>query len=138
MKHKWMKRLLVFCLFMVITLSMASTALAANYYNQDVTAYVAASGKLTASGKTPSALDVAVHKKTDGKPVLPFGTIIYTNSALVIDRYGATARTFNVQDIGPGIGRTTYWFDIYYGVNTTANRNAANLFGIKQVSYSTH
>jgi hypothetical protein len=136
MKRKSIIRMLIVCLSLVMVFSVSSTALAAHYYNQDVTAYVAPSGSLTASGKTPEALDVAVHT-SGGSPIFPFGTIIFTDTALVVDRYGYTARTFNVQDTGTGPGLSTYWFDIYYGVNTTANTQAATNFGIQQVSYQT-
>ncbi len=138
MKSKCLIRSLILCVAVVIVFSMASTALAGNYYNQDVTAYVAASGALTASGKTPETLDVAVHPKSGGGPIFPFGTIIFTDRDLVYEKYGATSRVFNVQDIGPAPTRTTYWFDIYYGVNTTANYNAAVNFGVQTVNYSTH
>jgi hypothetical protein len=57
------------------------------YYNQDVTAYVAATGALTYHGTTPLWYQtIAVHPNNFGNPnsgtILPYGTVIYVPSGL--------------------------------------------------------
>jgi 3D (Asp-Asp-Asp) domain-containing protein len=138
MKKKCMMGLLTFCVSMVIVFSMASPVLAGSYTNQDVTAYVSTPGVKTASGATPQALYVAVHKNASGGPIFPFGTLIMTSRPLVINRFGQQYSVFNVQDTGSASQRTTYFFDIWYGYNTPENYQAALDFGVQKVNYTTH
>lgn len=103
--------------------------------NQDATAYVAASGAITASNKTPKYGMVAVHY-VGGKltnPIIPFGTAIY------LDRYislpdGSQRSNYTVDDTGLGPDMSTYWIDIFFG--GISNASKAISFGTQTVTYN--
>ncbi|MDF2948320.1 MAG: hypothetical protein K0R07_333 [Sedimentibacter sp.] len=104
--------------------------------NQDATAYVAASGKVTASGKTPKYGMVAVHFAGGNpvNPVIPFGTAIY------LDRYislpdGTQRSNYTVEDTGSGHEDSTlYWIDLFFG--GLSNYPKAINFGTQTVTYN--
>lgn len=138
MKTKFMLGLF---LSVLILLSGATPALATVYYfSQDVTAYVSDPGDLTASGQVPEPHDVAVHYVSSPvNPIIPFGTIISTDTALQYKADGSTTKLFTVQDTGLAPFRTQYFFDIWFGENTTANYAAAYNFGVKTgINYHTN
>ena len=140
-----MKKFIVILLTVLLISSFVTPASAAqiteHVFNQDVTCYVAASGSLTASGNTPRLGYVAVHPKEWGNgsvAIVPFGAIITTNTALNVPNAGQMS-VFYVQDIGDvnnTEGSSTWWFDIYIGLNTSANISAAKAFGLQTVSYT--
>ncbi|MDR2043616.1 MAG: hypothetical protein LBQ15_04475 [Clostridium sp.] len=101
--------------------------------NQDTTAYVASSTAITSTGVTPQVGMCAV-KHTNGIPYIPYGTKLFLNTGSVTIQ-GNTYSSFVVQDCGSGSGRTDYWFDIFFGVNNTANYHAAIQYGVIQRSY---
>lgn len=107
--------------------------------SQDSTAYVAKSGALTASGKTPAvgmcAMNTNVTTKTGNttSSTIKLGTKLYMNSSINVN--GASCDTFVVEDRGAPQNRTSYWIDIYFGINNTSNYNAAVNYGVKSVSY---
>ena len=108
--------------------------------NQDSTAYVAASGALTASGKKPAigmcAMHVNVTTKTGNttSTIVRLGTKINLTKSVNVN--GTTRNKFVVEDRGPAKNRTPYWIDIYFGLNTKANKQAAINYGVKPVTYS--
>ncbi|GFI48220.1 B-enzyme [Lachnospiraceae bacterium] len=52
-----------------------------------------------------------------------------------VDVNGTSCSSFVVEDRGNPSNRTTYWIDIYFGLNNTSNYNAAINYGVKTVSY---
>lgn len=141
-----MKKFMIFILAQLIVLiSYNNFAFAeTTYYNQDVTAYVAASGALTYHGTTPTKYHtIAVHPSTFGNPssgtIFPYGTIIYVPDGFSLPGYTfPTKHTFKVEDMGDvnnAKGLSKYWFDIYFGTNTTENTNNAVSFGKKTITY---
>lgn len=105
------------------------------YTNQDSTAYLA-TGNAGASGKMPWIGSCAVHNGGNGNttPIIPFGTtILYMNSSVTIQ--GKTYSSFIVNDTGdPQRRKSTYWTDIYFGDNNSANYTAAINYGNKKVT----
>ncbi|OVE34476.1 hypothetical protein CCZ20_26395 [Priestia aryabhattai] len=140
-----MKKTLALAFSLMTLLAFPLSSFAATYSNQTVTAYVAPSGKKTYHGTTPRQYNTAaVHPKVCGSPTsgtkLPKGTIITTSTRLGMPN-GTTKNTFVVEDMGDvkcDKGHTSYWFDIFFGVNTSANYQNALTFGKKKVSYSTN
>ncbi|MCL2254592.1 MAG: hypothetical protein FWC09_09125 [Lachnospiraceae bacterium] len=111
--------------------------------NQDSTAYVANSGALTASGKTPAVGMCAMHTNVTTKTgstsssMVKLGTVITVgNNTITIQ--GTAYPAFFVEDRGTPSNRTDFWIDLYFGLNNTANYNAAINYGVKQVSYYYH
>lgn len=108
-------------------------------YNQDSTAYTAASGAQTASQKTPTigmcAMKTGVTTKTGStsKTIIRLGQTIYLNK--VINVNGTNCSYLKVEDRGSGSNRTDYWIDIYWGKSTNANNTSAYNYGIKKVTY---
>lgn len=136
------KTMLAFSLvFAFIPTSFAATTNSI-YYNQSVTAYVAPSGAKTYYGTTPRAyVTAAVHPKSCWNPysgtIFPKGTIIHTTQPLYLPGYGQKS-VFVVEDMGDvncNRGLSTYWFDIYFGVNTSTNYQNAIQFGLQTASY---
>lgn len=122
----------------------AGGGLAASYSGQDVTAYVAPSSSQTYHGTYPSPhVTAAVHPSICDRPSsgtkLKYGTWITTSKALSLPGYG-TRSTFKVEDMGDvGCDKwSSYWFDIYFGNNTSYNTQRARDFGVKTVSYTTN
>lgn len=107
--------------------------------NQDSTAYVANSGALTASGKTPAigmcAMHINVTTKTGSttSSKVKLGTTIYMEDSINVN--GTSCSSFVVEDRGNPSNRTAYWIDIYFGLNNKTNYNAAINYGVKTVSY---
>lgn len=107
--------------------------------DQDSTAYVAKSGALTASGKTPSVGMCAMHTDVTTKTgsttnsKIKLGTKIYMTKAVKVN--GTSYSSFVVEDRGAPSNRTPYWIDIYFGVKNDTNYNAAINYGVKTVSY---
>lgn len=107
--------------------------------NQDSTAYVAKSGALTASGKTPTLgmcamhIDATTKTGTTSSTKVKLGTTIYMEDKVNVN--GTNYSSFNVEDRGNPTNRTTYWIDIYFGLHNTTNYNAAINYGVKTVSY---
>ena len=139
-----MKKTIVLTFSLMTLLAFPLSSFAATYSSQNVTAYVAPSGKLTYHGTTPRQYNTAaVHPKLCGSPTsgtkLPKGTIITTSTRLGMPN-GTTKNTFVVEDMGDvrcDKGFTSNWFDIFFGVNTTTNYQNAIKFGKKTVSYTT-
>lgn len=111
--------------------------------NQDSTAYVAKSGALTASGKTPTVGMCAMHINVTTKTgetsdsIVRLGEVIYMDNA--VDVNGRSLSMFVVEDRGNPSNRTDFWIDIYFGQyeNTSSDTyKAAINYGIKTVSYS--
>lgn len=125
------------------TVTIEGKELLANYSNEVVTAYVAASGNKTYHGTTPRQyITAAVHPYTCGNVYsgtrFPKGTIINTNKSLGMPN-GTAKNTFVVEDMGDVNCKrnVTYnWFDIYFGVDNTSNYNNAVNFGKQPISYS--
>lgn len=117
----------------------AATSTKASKTNQDSTAYVANSGALTASGKTPTVGMCAMHINATTKTgnttssTVKLGTTIYMEDSVNVN--GTNYSSFVVEDRGNPSNRTTYWIDIYFGLNNTTNYNAAINYGVKTVSY---
>ena len=107
--------------------------------NQNTTAYT---GSTSGHGSTYGHYNlqyntVAVHKRADNFPYIPFGTRIYLDSPLFLDGPNINKSQFTVTDTGGGSGTTAYWIDIYYGASTSTNVTNALKFGNKKrVSYS--
>ncbi|MBD5545569.1 MAG: hypothetical protein HDR01_15335 [Lachnospiraceae bacterium] len=107
--------------------------------NQDSTAYVAASGAKTASGKTPAlgmcAMHINVTNKTGStsSSTVKLGTTIYMTKDVTVK--GTKYSSFVVEDRGNPSNRTKFWIDIYFGLNNSTNYNAAINYGVKTVSY---
>ena len=100
-------------------------------YNQDVTAYTAPSGALTASELVPQVGYVAVHKY-NGQPIVPFGTVLITSGSIELPS-GVLRNVFQVQDLGDLDWRlSSYWIDVYFGLSTTANKDKARTFGLQK------
>lgn len=116
-----------------------------NYFNQDVTAYT---GSTKGHGATYGYYNsrfstVAVHKNSSNVPYLPFGTLISLTSLIALPNENGTTykSAFTVTDTGTGPGKSSYWLDIYYGADSTANRDYARKFGTnggKKISYSAY
>lgn len=110
-----------------------------NKTNQDSTAYVAKSGSKTASGKTPALGMCAMHINATTKTgsttstKVKLGTTIYMTKSVNVN--GTNYSSFIVEDRGNPSNRTTYWIDIYFGLNNDANYKAAINYGVKTVSY---
>lgn len=108
--------------------------------DQDSTAYVAKSGALTASGKTPTVgmcamhIDVTTKTGSTTSSKVKLGTTISMDSA--VDVNGTSLSSFVVEDRGSPKNRSTYWIDIYFGEKTDATYKAAINYGIKTVTYS--
>lgn len=123
----------------VRTAGRASTK--ATKTNQDATAYVAKSGALTASGKTPEIgmcamhIDVTTKSGSTSSTKVKLGTTIYMEDAVKIN--GTDYLSFVVEDRGKPSNRTTYWIDVYFGQNNSdkVNYNAAINYGVQTVSY---
>ncbi len=103
--------------------------------NQDATAYVAASGAITASNKKPNYGMIAVHYVEGNltNPIIPFGTAIY------LDRYislpdGTQRSNYTVEDTGLGPNMSTYWIDLFFG--GLSNATKALSFGTQTVTYN--
>lgn len=136
-----------FCCFLISIALLFSPAavLAAQYNNQDVTAYTAGSGARTFHGTYPSGYyTAAVHPQSCGSPtsgtLFPFGAIIHTDTALHLPGYGYR-ETFRVEDMGDVYcrqGLTRQWFDIYFGLKgTTADQHAIQ-FGLRKANYNVY
>ncbi|WP_217588219.1 hypothetical protein [Lentibacillus saliphilus] len=115
-----------------IVLFAGPTMAATTHYNQDVTAYV---GKREGHGgmlfPNEQYETVAIHQKSssDRNPIYKFGTTLRTHSALNLPGYG-TKSVFTITDTGDLFGiHSRYWFDVYFGTDTTTNRKNANTFG---------
>ncbi|MBZ4225863.1 hypothetical protein C6352_26910 [Bacillus thuringiensis] len=125
--------------------SIEGKELLLSYSNENVTAYVAASGNKTYHGTTPRQYTTAaVHPNVCGSPLsgtrFPKGTIINTHTSLGMPN-GTAKSTFVVEDMGDvycNRGLSYNWFDIYFGVTNTSNYNNAVNFGKPKVSYSTY
>lgn len=108
--------------------------------DQDSTAYVAKSGALTASGKTPEVgmcamhIDVTTKTGSTTSTKVKLGTTISMTKS--VDVNGDSRSSFVVEDRGNPTNRTTYWIDIYFGEKTDATYKAAINYGVKTVSYS--
>lgn len=113
--------------------------------NQKSTAYTEETyAPLAASGKSYKMGTVAVHPNyplyNGGnalKPVIPFGTTIYLDNPIKI--HDKTYNSLIINDTGDVNYRLwrnyPYWIDIYMGNNTSFNRKAADIYGIKSVNY---
>ncbi|MDD3417359.1 MAG: hypothetical protein PHY47_25765 [Lachnospiraceae bacterium] len=121
------------------SLEKSARSTKASKTNQDSTAYVAKSGALTASGKTPAVGMCAMHIDATTKTgsttstKVKLGTTIYMDDS--VDVNGTSRSSFVVEDRGNPSNRTTYWIDVYFGLNNTTNYNAAINYGVKTVSY---
>lgn len=121
------------------SLTRSARSTKASKTDQDSTAYVAKSGALTASGKTPTVGMCAMHINATTKTgsttstKVKLGTTIYMDES--VDVNGTSCSSFVVEDRGNPSNRTTYWIDIYFGLNNTSNYNAAINYGVKTVSY---
>lgn len=111
-----------------------NTMIDLHYYNQNSTAYLA-TGYKTASGLWPAIGMCAVHHYSNGTPYIPFGKgIYYENHPVNIQ--GSIYNSFTVQDTGdPNFVQSSYWNDLFFGSNTSANRNAAINYGNQLVNY---
>ncbi len=123
-------------------------------FSQDTTAYVAPQGATTASGEVATIGMVAVHPNTFSPidyiavysgPVIPFGTIITINQSMSALKYvtypnsSAQYTQFIVEDLGQLNNQqnySTWWVDLYFGVNNATNTQAAFNFGTKSMSYT--
>lgn len=109
------------------------------YLDQNATAYV---GKTDGHGSSYGYYNqqyntVAVKKWTTNEPYIPFGTVITLTETLTLTGTGNTRKQFTVTDTGPGTGKSPYWIDVYYGLDTITNKQNAFKFGMdKIVSYS--
>lgn len=121
---------------------VSSSAKKATKSDQDSTAYVAKSGALTASGKTPAVGMCAMHQNvttktgTTSKTTVKLGTTIYMNDS--VDVNGTTCSSFVVEDRGKPDNRTKYWIDIYFGQYSSkkdSTYKAAINYGIQTVGY---
>lgn len=107
--------------------------------NQNTSAFT---GYATGHGYTYGYLNVqyntvAVKKKSNNDPVIPFGTTINLTKSLFLDGANVSRTSFRVTDTGAGTNRSAYWIDVYYGANTIFNNTNANKFGdAKIVSYT--
>lgn len=106
--------------------------------NQDSTAYVANSGALTASGKTPAVGMCAMHTDVTTKTgstsstKIKLGTTIHMEDDVNVN--GKNYSSFVVEDRGAPTNRTTYWIDIYFGLKSSYYDAAIN-YGVKTVSF---
>mgnify|MGYP001008435907 CR=1 FL=1 len=126
-------------------------------FDQNASAYLSSSPiDQTASGKYYAIGMVAVHPNTfhsndpiavASGPVIPFGTVITINQSLSLLKYvvipgsGIKQWTqFTVEDLGQlqhQQGYSTWWIDIYFGLDNSVNRAAALKFGNNnRVSYT--
>ena len=144
MKNKFINFGMFLFIMVLFFGSFSNKAFAANYYSENVTAYVAPSGSKTYHGTTPVIYStVAVHPAVCGLKYsgtkFPKGTIIKTSTSLSFpDSISRT--TFYVYDMGDvscNRGLSANFFDIYFGVNTDANYDRALKFETKTVDYST-
>lgn len=110
--------------------------------NQRSTAYVESIGAPKSSSGQPYYVGaVAVHPMQPGsdprKPLVPFGTIIYTDQPIQVQ--GREISAFKVIDTGDILygryGSYPYWFDIYMGSANSYNSKQASNYGIKPISY---
>lgn len=119
--------------------SATSTQTKVTKKNQDSTAYVANSGALTASGKTPKigmcAMHINVTTKTGKttKDIVRLGTTIHMSKSIKIS--GKEYSSFVVEDRGGASNRTKFFIDLYFGLNNSTNYNAAINYGVKTVTY---
>jgi 3D (Asp-Asp-Asp) domain-containing protein len=112
------------------------------YANQDFTAYTSPVGGITASGVSPTPYTTcAVHPSDRSNaysaPIIPFGSIITTNSPIYLPGYGYKSN-FVVQDKGDlSYAKSQYWVDIFFDYENNPNTitNAIN-YGNQKVSYS--
>lgn len=120
--------------------SVSTTSTKVNKLNQDSTAYVANSGALTASGKTPYVGMCAMHTNVTTKTgsttssIVKLGTRLYMANSVNVN--GMNYAHLVVDDRGEPTNRTAYWIDVYFGLNNQTNYNAAINYGLKTVSYS--
>lgn len=140
------ERVLAFFLFGFALLFLSPvTVEAAQYTNQDVTAYTANAGAKTYHGTYPSSYyTAAVHPQSCGSPtsgtLFPFGSIIHTETALHLPGHGYR-QTFRVEDMGDvycGQGLTRQWFDIYFGLKGTTSDQHAIQFGLQKTNYDVY
>lgn len=114
------------------------------YFDQDITAYTAKCGRITASGLIPEVGYVAVHPARWGmdqwnNPIIPFGasiTLLDTEESIFHPIYGEL-RSFQVQDIGDMLnsrGLSRYFLDIYWGEGAGMEQSAIN-FGMQKRSF---
>lgn len=107
--------------------------------NQDSTAYVAETGALTASGKTPSLgmcamhINVTTKSGSSSNTRVKLGTMLYMEECVVVQDRNYSSLI--VEDRGNPTNRTEYWIDVYFGLNKETNYNAAINYGIKNVNY---
>lgn len=143
MKKRYMKVLSLLLLTVVAFSNLAIDIFAdvVTFYDQDVTAYTAYPGSLTASGEIPKEGYVAVHPKVWGShttPIFPFGAIITTTEELYLPNATDGMTAFVVQDIGDvnnTQGLTKYWFDCYVGEKPDYDDFAED-FGIQTRTYT--
>lgn len=128
MKRKTMK-LLLLCLVTSLVLLISGQAVFAGsltFYNQDITAYVSASGSHFASSHTPYQGGCAMHPYYKGdhssRPIAPFGaTVMLSDSVPMYNTNGQSWDTFTVEDIGDvdeNQGLTYGWIDIWQAYGT--------------------
>lgn len=114
----------------------------AHYTSQDFTAYTSPVGGITASGVSPAPYTTcAVHPSDRNNaysaPVIPFGSVITTDSPLYLPGYGYKS-SFVVQDKGDlSFEKSPYWVDIFFDYENNPNAVPNSLqFGNQKVSYS--
>ena len=112
--------------------------------NQDASAYVAPSGALTASGKEVKVGMAAMHTNVTTKTgettstIVKLGETIYfgtSKNPAEINYNGYKTKSLVVEDRGAPTNRSKYWIDIFFGVNTDANKTAADLYGVQSAQY---
>ncbi|MGE7920703.1 hypothetical protein ACQKM9_17460 [Viridibacillus sp. NPDC093762] len=144
MKKKISVLFILFSAFLFVQPYFGKT-LAAKYYSQNVTAYVAPSGNKTYHGTTPVLYNTAaVHpnvcKFTSSGTRLPKGTTIRTAVLLMFPDNVArdTFSVFDMGDVNCNKGWTLDFFDIYFGTDTAANTQKADDFGTRLLDYTTY